>query len=337
MSNCNYLDDLQVGENSVLAWNLMGTIQLRKTQTFCSIEVHFSDTNFHRNITMNDDFKVSMASMNYSGMVLASCPSEDFQDAYQEDQGEDEHLNVDKTSSYLYFKQFDERKMNNDWHFAMPHGENIDACAVGTEWVACCTDAGFLRVFSHEGVQKHMMNFPSKVVSMTGYESFIVIVYHGGLPIMEHQQLQCQIIDCNKNQYKQIYSGFCPISKNSNLDWLGFSDEGMLVVKDDFGVLSSFNFKNKQWIPILDLKQKFEQTYKNIWIVGFMDHQLMYIELPRGCDQPPDQMRAKYKIMPLKVPFLMKETDDLDVGENKNDENKTLMEFEEEFFRNKVI
>ena len=62
----------------------------------------------------------------------------------------------------------------------------------------------------------------------------------------------------------------------------------------------------------------------------------MYIELPRGCDQPPDQMRAKYKIMPLKVPFLMKETDDLDVGENK-DENKTLMEFEEDFFRNKVI
>ena len=139
------------------------------------------------------------------------------------------------------------------------------------------------------------MNFPSKVVSMTGYENYIVIIYHGGLPIHEHQQLKCQIIDCSKNLFKQVYDGFCPVSKNSNLDWIGYSDEGMLIVKDDFGVISSFNMKNKQWIPILDLKQKFEQTYKHVWVVGFMENKLLYIELPRGCDQPTDHLRGKYK------------------------------------------
>ena len=101
---------------------------------------------------MNDDFKISMATMNYSGMVLASCPTEDFQDTYQEDQEQDGHVHVDKASSYIYFKLFDERKLNSDWHFKMPHGESIEACAIGTEWVAACTDAGYLRVFSHEGV-----------------------------------------------------------------------------------------------------------------------------------------------------------------------------------------
>jgi len=68
----------------------------------------------------------------------------------------------------------------------MPLGESVEVCAIGTEWVACCTDAGYLRIFSQEGVQKYIMNVPSKVVAMTGYENFLVIVYHGGLPIFEH-------------------------------------------------------------------------------------------------------------------------------------------------------
>jgi hypothetical protein len=98
------------------------------------------------------------------------------------------------------------------------------------------------------------MNFPSKVVAMTGYENLLVMVYHGGLPLYDNQQLKCKILDCSKNSFNIVYDGFCPVSRNSHVNWFGFSDEGMLISKDDFGVLSSFNFKNQQWIPILDLK-----------------------------------------------------------------------------------
>lgn len=155
---------------------------------------------------------------------------------------------------------------------------------------------------------------------------------------MEHQQLACQIIDCGKNSYKTIYEGFCPITKNSILNWIGFSDEGMLLSRDDLGVISMFSFKSKQWIPVLDLKKKFDNSYKSIWIVGFMEHELMYIELPRGADQPPDQMRSRYKTMPLSVPFIVKESDDIVIGEeNRNDDNQSLAELEEEFFRKKLI
>jgi hypothetical protein len=41
--------------------------------------------------------------------------------------------------------------------------------------------------------------------------------------------------------------------------------------------------------------------------------------------------------MPLQVPFIIKESDDIVIGENRKDEDKSLAELEEEFFRNKLI
>lgn len=159
----------------------------------------------------------------------------------------------------------------------MPQGESIETVAIGSKWVACQTDANFLRFFTKDGVQKIILSQSSMVVTMAGYENLLAIVYHSGLPIYEFQQLKCKIIDTNN--FKTIYDGQCPVSKSSNISWFGFSDEGHLTSFDDNGIISAFNFKNEQWSPILDLKVKFPRAYKNIWIVGFMENQLMYIEM----------------------------------------------------------
>jgi chromosome transmission fidelity protein 4 len=73
MSNCkiDQKEDI-VGEPVFLHWSLMGTIALRTTASYTSIDVEFSDKNFHRNFCQNDDFKACMATMNYTGMVVAS-------------------------------------------------------------------------------------------------------------------------------------------------------------------------------------------------------------------------------------------------------------------------
>lgn len=44
----------------------------------------------------------------------------------------------------------------------------------------------------------------------------------------------------NKN-YNILYDIECPISKNSNLIWLGFSEEGILYSFDNEGILRSMN------------------------------------------------------------------------------------------------
>jgi hypothetical protein len=50
----------------------VGTIFLRRQANFTSIDVDFQDKSLHRNFSMNDDFNCSMASMNYSGLMIAS-------------------------------------------------------------------------------------------------------------------------------------------------------------------------------------------------------------------------------------------------------------------------
>lgn len=43
--------------------------------------------------------------------------------------------------------------------------------------------------------------------------------------------------------YKTIYEGDCPLSKRSNISWMGFSEEGMLILMDDAGVVKGFNLR----------------------------------------------------------------------------------------------
>jgi chromosome transmission fidelity protein 4 len=84
----------------------------------------------------------------------------------------------------------------------MNEGESIECIASGTGWCACVTDSNFLRIFSQEGVQKQVLSQSSMIVTMTGYENLLVIVYHAGLPIYDHQQLKFKIIDCGGLQLK---------------------------------------------------------------------------------------------------------------------------------------
>jgi len=76
---------------------------------------------------------------------------------------------------------------------------------------------------------------------MVGYENMLVVVYHAGLPIFEHQQLKYKVIDCGlgqytsalgmtgNKQYSVLFEGQFPISKDNYIKWLGFSEEGMLA------------------------------------------------------------------------------------------------------------
>jgi hypothetical protein len=130
-----------------------------------------------------------MACLNYSGLVLAGKRVYQDADQYEEDDIDDidgKEAEIDKKSSYLYFKPLNEWETKKDWNFKMNEGESIECIASGTGWCACVTDQGFLRIFSHDGVQKQVMSQSSMIVTMAGYENLLVIVYHDGLPIYDH-------------------------------------------------------------------------------------------------------------------------------------------------------
>jgi hypothetical protein len=170
------------------------------------------------------------------------------------------------------------------------------------------------------------------VISMTGYENLLAIFYHAGLPIMGHQQIKCRIIDTNS--FKTIFDDFAAVSQSSDINWVGFSDEGMLITMDSYGVVSGFNFKTHQWIPLLDLKEKFTEKYdmSRIWIVGFMENSMMYIELAKDQMQPHESLKSKYKRLELHVPMLVVDNDVID--EKKEEDLPAL---DEHHFREQVI
>jgi hypothetical protein len=63
---------------------------------------------FHRNLSITDDFNCSMAVLNYSGLALASQGDYD-EDKYDDDESIGDN-NVDKRAAYIYYKPLNEYK-----------------------------------------------------------------------------------------------------------------------------------------------------------------------------------------------------------------------------------
>jgi hypothetical protein len=73
--------------------------------------------------------------------------------------------------------------------------------------------------------------------------------------------MRLKVIDMTNRTYNILYDIECPISKDSNLVWIGYSEEGMLFTFDNEGLLRTLNPLNKQWIPVIDFKYKFPDTH----------------------------------------------------------------------------
>lgn len=70
------------------------------------------------------------------------------------------------------------------------------------------------------------------------------------------------------------------MQKFSNLQWVGYSEEGLLCALNDNGLLSALYMKIEQWVPILDLKVDYMESFKQFWIGGIMDNEVLVLRLP---------------------------------------------------------
>lgn len=64
---------------------MVGTCSVRNELHYSTVDVEFTNRNFHKNLSIRDDFGVSMAAMNYSGVILASQTEEKNDDEYEND------------------------------------------------------------------------------------------------------------------------------------------------------------------------------------------------------------------------------------------------------------
>ena len=71
---------------------MVGIVSLRQEFQYTSIDVEFANKNFHRNLALNDDFGISLATLNYTGLMMANKAVHTDLDDYEEDIADDEML-----------------------------------------------------------------------------------------------------------------------------------------------------------------------------------------------------------------------------------------------------
>jgi hypothetical protein len=128
-----------------------------------------------------------MAVLSYSGVLLASRAEERDENEYEEDELDDDVLGADlekrKKSSNIQFKPFSSTGASKEWSYELKNRESVECLAMGSRWCAVLTTNNYLRVFSTDGIQKHLLCLATPVVSMAGYENLLAVVSHAGLPI----------------------------------------------------------------------------------------------------------------------------------------------------------
>ena len=90
LSNCAF--DFVAGKHRVLSWNTVGVVGLRSEFQYTVVDIEFTNRNFHRNLSINDDFGVCMAAMNYNGVLLASQAEQKDEDQYEDDIADDDEM-----------------------------------------------------------------------------------------------------------------------------------------------------------------------------------------------------------------------------------------------------
>lgn len=72
----------------------------------------------------------------------------------------------------------------------------------------------------------------------------------------------------------------------------------------DAGVVSTLSLESGWWHPILDLKVNMPASAGQLWLVGFLENEMLAIVLPEGFTQPTLKMKTLVKKFKLQVPVL---------------------------------
>ena len=76
---------------------------------------------------------------------------------------------------------------------------------------------------------------------MVGYENLLAVVYHSGPSVYGQQAMRVKILNMATREYKLLLDTEFPLSRNANLIWLSFSEEGQLCSYDSEGVVRAFS------------------------------------------------------------------------------------------------
>ena len=253
--------------------NLIGTIISKENNGVKTININFSDISDKRNISFINNEDYIIGAMNEIGVLLGNRIEEENLDAYET---EDRRKNAS-----LLFKPILNKTMNlmSDWKKDLPQDENPVLLALGSDWCCTYTSMSFLRIYSIFGSEKITLSLSNTVIAISGYENYLAYVYISSLPLSNSQQLRFKILDEYK-MFNEVYDGILSISPFSNLIYFSFSKEGILISYDSYNIVRGFFYEvQNNWVPLLDLGNKYLNENKNFWCIGVEENEIYGIEM----------------------------------------------------------
>ena len=253
--------------------NLIGTIISKENNGVKTININFSDISDKRNISFINNEDYIIGAMNEIGVLLGNRIEEENLDAYET---EDRRKNAS-----LLFKPILNKTMNlmSDWKKDLPQDENPVLLALGSDWCCTYTSMSFLRIYSIFGSEKITLSLSNTVIAVSGYENYLAYVYISSLPLSNSQQLRFKILDEYK-MFNEVYDGILSISPFSNLIYFSFSKEGILISYDSYNIVRGFFYEvQNNWVPLLDLGNKYLNENKNFWCIGVEENEIYGIEM----------------------------------------------------------
>ena len=253
--------------------NLIGTIISKENNGIKTITINFSDISDKKNISFVNSEDYIIGAMNEIGVLLGNRIEEENLDAYE---NEDRRKNAS-----ILFKPILNKTMNlmSDWTKVLPPDENPVLLTLGSDWCCAYTSMSFLRIYSIFGSEKITLSLSSTVIAITGHENYLAYAYISSLPLSNSQQLRFKILDEYK-MFNEVYDGILSISPLSNLIYFSYSKEGILISYDSYNIVRGFFYEvQNNWIPLLDLGNKYINENKNFWCIGVEENEIYGIEM----------------------------------------------------------
>ncbi|CAG2119159.1 unnamed protein product, partial [Medioppia subpectinata] len=277
-------------EQRFMVWNSVGIVLCYNTDAENSVTVEFHDVSHHHSIHLPNTQNYTMCDLTADALVLATNGDES------------------ATSGKLFCMLLNIWDATKEWQIEMNKDEYIDAIACGTGFIAVATDQRFVRILTTGGIQTSIFSIAGRVVCLSAFEQFLLIIYHSGSGVPEEQSMSLQVL---RVQHRPTSKHPVPnpiavaLSPKSEVSWAGFTDEGTPCVADLDGIVRIFTTGvGNTWVPIASTKDNAKGKSDNFFIIGLSEiqNQIRCI-FCKGSRYPATVPKPSVTLLPLQLPL----------------------------------
>eukprot|EP00095_Tigriopus_kingsejongensis_P011218 maker-scaffold1959_size23944-snap-gene-0.6 protein:Tk11218 transcript:maker-scaffold1959_size23944-snap-gene-0.6-mRNA-1 annotation:"wd repeat and hmg-box dna-binding protein 1" len=273
-----------------MAWNSVGVVKCFNNNEENSIEVEFHDTAIHHSFHITNAHNHSMADLSRSCLVLASEIAED-----------------DPRASRITCRLLASSDLSPEWSIEMPPKEEVLAICCGRDWLAAATDRRLLRIFSSGGNQWEILALPGPILALAGHENWLMVTCHTGMALPGSPSVSFAVFDLRKSGRRHPAGSFTPLpfAPNTELVWIGFSDEGTPGMMDSAGQVRLLHSGfGACWTQICDTRSGLKTKSDHHFLVGIseQEHQVRTI-LCKGATYPGTTPPPTVALVPFALPL----------------------------------